>query len=410
MKRLYLFGAIALMAVALAASPAVNAQENGNRDENGKIVRGPYLTNEAGDNWFISISGGVNGFWNDGYKFGIGPSIDASFGKWFTPDVGMRVGYSGFTARAWSEEPSIFGRTPNEKNGLYANTFGFMYIHGDFLWNASHTIGGYKETRFWNIIPYLNAGFYRSYGLTKNGFAENELAVGAGILHNLRLTDRLDLIIDMKATVVNGKVVGSSGVAVQPAVSMGFAVDLGFPNFVRASTVVNAVEAVAADNIAALQAAAVALELANANLEEDAIKLQQDNQNLKSQVKQLKKKQKHQMDVAEFFKDMGAVPVYFNIGKATLTTDEMAHLDFIAKNIVAKADKCPKVYITIMGSADGNTGSAKRNAKLSAARGQYIADVLTTKYGISKDKLVIKSEVVKAKTDPELARAVKISF
>jgi hypothetical protein len=31
------------------------AQEDGNRDENGKIVRGPYETNRFGDNWFISV-------------------------------------------------------------------------------------------------------------------------------------------------------------------------------------------------------------------------------------------------------------------------------------------------------------------------------------------------------------------
>ena len=40
MKRLNLFfGAAALVAVSLTASPSINAQENGNRDENGKIVR-----------------------------------------------------------------------------------------------------------------------------------------------------------------------------------------------------------------------------------------------------------------------------------------------------------------------------------------------------------------------------------
>ena len=54
MKRLnFILGAAALAAVALTASPAVNAQENGNRDENGKVVRGPYETNRFGDNWFI---------------------------------------------------------------------------------------------------------------------------------------------------------------------------------------------------------------------------------------------------------------------------------------------------------------------------------------------------------------------
>ena len=59
MKRLKLFiGAAALAAVALTASPVAFAQEDGNRDENGKIVRGPYETNRFVDNWFVSAGGG----------------------------------------------------------------------------------------------------------------------------------------------------------------------------------------------------------------------------------------------------------------------------------------------------------------------------------------------------------------
>ncbi len=398
MKRLYLFGAIALAAVALAASPEVNAQENGNRDEYGMVVRGPYATNRFGDNWFVGVGGGINVFWTDGYKVKIGPSIDASIGKWFTPAIGMRVGYSGFTAK--------LDKAPEK--------FGYMYVHGDFLWNMSNGFGGYKETRFWNLVPYLHAGLYRAYNGDGAAFPNNELAVGGGLLHNLRLSDRLDLIIDMKAIVTNGRVMGASGIAVQPSVTAGVAVDLGWPNFVRTSTLIGDVELAAADRIAALEAAAAALELANAELEGDMIDLQKKNRDLNTQVNDLKKNQSQNknkgMDMTAFLQGMSPAPVYFKIGKTTLDKDEMAHLDFIAKNIVAKADKMSKVYITIMGSADGNTGSAKRNATLSEARGKYIADLLTTKYGISKNRLVVKSEVVKAAADPELARAVKITF
>ena len=82
MKRLnFILGAAALVAVSLTASPAVNAQENGNRDENGKIVRGPYETNQFGDNWFIGVGGGINILLNEGdvaENIKISPSIDAN--------------------------------------------------------------------------------------------------------------------------------------------------------------------------------------------------------------------------------------------------------------------------------------------------------------------------------------------
>ncbi len=395
MKRLNLFGAIALSAVALAASPAVNAQENGNRDEYGKVVRGPYETNRFGDNWFIGVGGGVNMFWTEGYKIrDVGPSIDASIGKWFTPSVGMRVGYSGFTTK--------LNRAPQE--------FGYLYVHGDFLWNISNALGGYKETRFWNFVPYLHAGWYRAYDAGAKGFPNNELAVGAGLLHNLRLSDRIDFIIDMKGIIVNGRVMGAGGIAVQPSVTAGFAVDMGWPNFVRTSSVMGAAEMAAADQMAALQAAAEALELANATLEQDLINLRNSNQNLKAQVNDLMKNQDKGVDMHDVLKGMSPAVVYFNIGKTTLSVDEMAHLDYIAKNVLVKADKAHKIYITVTGSADSNTGTAKRNASLSQARGKYISDLLTSKYGIAKDRLVVKSEVVKAKASPELERAVKISF
>lgn len=411
MKRLnFILGAAALAAVALTASPAVNAQENGNRDENGKVVRGPYETNRFGDNWFIGAGGGVNVFLHDGYKVNIGPSIDAGFGKWFTPAVGMRVGYSGFATRFWADNPSVLGNTLDQEENQYLQKMGYMYVHGDFLWNMSNAIGGYKETRFWNLVPYFHAGFYRGYGMDGADYANNELAVGAGLLHNLRLTERLDLVVDMKAIVVNGRVIGADDPSIQPSVTMGLAVDLGYPGFVRTSSVMGAMELAAADQIAALQAAAVALELANATLEEDVIALENRNKQLDKMVVDLKKNQNTTDDMSDMLKDMSPVAVYFNIGKATLSVDEMQHLEYIAKNILAKADKQSKVYLTVVGSADSNTGTAKRNKDLSEARSKYVSDLLTSKFGIAKDRLVVKSEVVNAKSDPELERAVTISF
>ena len=409
MKRLNLFlGAAALFTVTLTASPALNAQENGNRDMDGKIVRGPYETNRFGDNWFIGAGGGVNLFWNKGYDMKIGTSIDANFGKWFTPAVGMRIGYQGINAQAWSQEPGVLGGTLDAENNKYLQQFGYMYIHGDFLWNISDAIGGYKETRFWDFVPYLHAGYFRSYGLKDIDFDDNELAVGAGLLHLLRLTDRLDLIIDMRATVVNGRVIDNEKIAVLPTVTAGLAVDLGWPNFTRTSTIIEAVEIANLEKTAILEGAIAALEIANASLEDQNSQLGKANKKLNKENAELKKMAK--IDETEFFEDMGPAHIFFEIGQTTLGEKEMQHLDFLAKNIIAKADQDTDILITVMGSADGNTGSMRRNQHLSEARGKYIFDILTTKYNISPERLTIKSEVVKKASKPALSRAVVISF
>ena len=394
MKRLNLFyGAAALAAVLMAASTSAYAQDNGNRDEYGNIVRGPYETNRFGDNWFIGAGGGINILLSEDYDIKIAPSVDGYFGKWFTPSVGMRAGYQGINFNSVQDDNTV--------------KYGYMYIHGDFLWNASNAIGGYKETRFWNLTPYLHAGFFRSYGTDGSDYANNELAMGAGLLHNLRLSDRLDIVIDMKAIAVNGTIHESSGLALLPSVTAGLAVDLGYPSFDRTADIVGAVEIAAAEQAAILATSIAALEAANASLQAENGALVKKNKALNKTVEQMKNAE---MPVDATYIEMQPITVYFSIGKTALDEFELRHLDFYAKNIIDKVNSDPAVEIVIMGSADSNTGTAKRNQYLSDARGQYMINLLSEKYGIDKNKVTVKSEVVKAKAQPEMDRAVIISF
>ena len=394
MKRLNIFmGAAALAAVFMTATIKVNAQENGNRDEFGNIVRGPYETNRFGDNWFIGAGGGINIFLNEGYTGKIAPSLDVNFGKWFTPSVGMRVGYQGLNSKV--------------EAGDLVQKFGYMYFHGDFLWNMSNALSGYKETRFWNFVPYLHAGYYRSYGIENIEGSNNELAAGAGLLHNLRLTDRLDLIIDMRATLVNGRVHGATGAALFPSVTMGLAVDLGWPNFERTSTIIGAIEIANAEKTVVLETAILALETANASLQNENKTLNKKNSDLKKQMNQMSTTVQKDNNLIE---DLSPMTVYFEIGQTVLNDKELSHLDYYASRILKDMTENSKVEVTIMGSADSNTGTLNRNKQLSEARGKYIVNILTTKYGINPDCLILKSEVVKASAKPAMSRAAIISF
>ena len=394
MKRLNIFmGAAALAAVFMTATIKVNAQENGNRDEFGNIVRGPYETNRFGDNWFIGAGGGINIFLNKGYTGKIAPSLDVNFGKWFTPSVGMRVGYQGLNSKV--------------EAGDLVQKFGYMYFHGDFLWNMSNALSGYKETRFWNFVPYLHAGYYRSYGIENIEGSNNELAAGAGLLHNLRLTDRLDLIIDMRATVVNGRVHGATGAALFPSVTMGLDVDLGWPNFERTSTIIGAIEIANAEKTVVLETAILALETANASLQNENKTLNKKNSDLKKQMNQMSTTVQKDNNLIE---DLSPMTVYFEIGQTVLNDKELSHLDYYASRILKDMTENSKVEVTIMGSADSNTGTLNRNKQLSEARGKYIVNILTTKYGINPDCLILKSEVVKASAKPAMSRAAIISF
>ena len=212
----------------------------------------------------------------------------------------------------------------------------------------------------------------------------------------------------MRATVVNGRVIDNKNIAVMPTVTAGLAVDLGWPNFVRTSTILEAVEIANLEKTAILEGAIAALEIANAGLEDQNSKLNSANKKLTKENAALKQIPKQ--DETEFFEDLGPAHIFFEIGQTTLSEKEMQHLDFLAKNIIARADEDTDILITVMGSADGNTGTLRRNQHLSEARGKYVFDILTTKYGISPERLTIKSDVVKKAQKPELSRAVVISF
>jgi outer membrane protein OmpA-like peptidoglycan-associated protein len=299
------------------------------------------------------------------------------------------------------------GLNSQVKDGDAIQKFGYMYIHGDFLWNMSNALSGYKETRFWNLVPYLHAGFYRSDGIENVDVNDNEFAVGAGLLHNLRMTDRLDLIIDMKAIIVDGSVHGASGAAVVPSVTMGVAVDLGWPNFVRTSSVIAPLEAANAEKVAIIETAMVALEAANVVLEKENMMLAKKNNELSKQVKNLQNVTVKDEGILE---GLSPLTVYFEIGSAVLNDKEMQHLDFYASKILDKVSDGKDVIVTVMGTADSNTGTQKRNQHLSEARGKYIENLLTEKYGIDQSRITVISEIIKADSKPDLSRSVKISF
>lgn len=371
MKTVKLFlGALALAAVSMISAPEVNAQENGNRDENGKVVRGPYLTNQLGDNWFVNLGGGVNLGYDNG-EWAVGGALNVNAGKWITPSVGARVGYNGITGI----------------DGL------FSYIHADALWNISNAIGGYKETRLWDFVPYLHGGL-----LIDNPVAGKEWAAGAGLLNLIRVTDRLDVTLD-----VRGNIYKRYGKAGYISAAVGFSVNLGKTNFVRAENWHNPSDVAALD---AAAAAAAALTAANAALEAEKAELQKANADLANQNNDLEKALA-EAEANSGLKECGPAAFYFEIGKTTLAKKELEHLDFYLKNVLPHVKG--KTLTVITGSADKKTGSAKRNNYLCQKRAEYLKNLMVEKYGIDVNAFDVRT-LVATEGDASLGRAVIVSF
>lgn len=369
----FFLGALALATVSMFAAPAVNAQENGNKDENGKVVRGPYLTNQFGDNWFISGSVGLNlGYDNSTWSKGLG--LDFNLGKWVTPSVGARAGFNGITMG------------PEDK---------FGYLHADVLWNISNAIGGYKETRFWDFVPYVHGGV-----LVDNG---KEFAAGAGLLNLLRLSNRVDLTLDFRGNLAKQRPSGKHGYI---SSTIGLSINLGKTNFVRASNWHNPTDVAALD---AAAATAAALTAANAALEAEKKELQKANADLTSKNNDLERALADAKAKAEMagLKDVEPAVFYFEIGKSVLSAKELEHLDFYIKNILPNVKG--KTLTVITGTADKKTGTTKRNSALSQQRADYVKNLMAEKYGIDVSQFEVRT-LLPTDGDASLNRAVIISF
>ncbi len=355
----------ALATASLLFSVSANAQENNNRDENGKVVRGAYETNKAFDNTFISIAAGVNTVvpiitepknWGN-----IGLNADINFGKWWTPAIGMRLGVQGI----WDNAKVNMGvADANQK-------FGFYYIHGDILWNISHSIAGYRETRFWNFAPYATAGVL-DVSSDINPFKKNaknnlEYAAGVGLLNILRLSSRVNLTLDLKALVgrASAYTASKSRFVFFPAANLGLSFNLGKTNFDRHNSITPVVIPVpfTTEQYNALSDKVARLEAENAALKDQIAALE----NELAPYRNLVSGQTYLFENGTFtaVDVIAASPItlYFDCGSAKLSQRELAHLEYFTENVVNADTK-----LSVNGYADKQTGSARRNQKLSEQR------------------------------------------
>ena len=386
-----------LLTAALALTTVgVMAQENGNRDAQNKVVRGPYETNRFFDNIFIGVAGGVNIYHgeNDSYgSFGkrLAPALDINVGKWITPSVGLRLGYSGINAQGWTSGQTVYAKSLVEGD-IYKEKFGVSYLHGDVMWNFSNAVSGYKETRTWNFVPFIGAGWARSYG---NDAYNNEFAVSVGLLNNIRLCNLLDLTLEARHMFVNqrfdGVSRGSKGEGMT-SVTMGLTFKINRRNFKRVQPAVDVTP-----YLSRIKA-----------LEGDNTQLAGQNRTLADENEALRNRKPETVTVAGE-KTVSPTPValFFQIGKAQLDKKELANLDFYVKNAL-NADK--NKTFTIYGGADSATGTKEFNQKLSEKRMEYVYDLLVDKYGISKDRLktVAEGDTNNRFPEPELNRTVII--
>ena len=345
---------IGILAAASFLSFNAFAQEDNNVGPNGEIVRGPYVTNSVFDNTFIGLGAGVNSVGEKGFGLGkIGLGTEVNFGKWFTPAIGARFGWHGINVTSKSGELS---KDP------------FHYIHADLLWNLSSSINGYKETRFWNFIPYVSGGLSLIKHHDLKVF-DQEFAGGVGLLNSLRLGERVNLNLDLGLILARAEAYNMKGFISRyvgfPTATLGLQFNLGRTGFDRLSSVMPVVVPVPFTEAQynALKDKVAALEKENAQLKNKIA----DLENQLAPFKNLVDGQTYLFQNGRFTaveaKVASPATVYFDLGSAKVSEREKAHLEFFANNVVEDGTK-----LLLTGSADKQTGTAKGNQKLSEQR------------------------------------------
>lgn len=197
---------ISIVALATVACAVAFAQESGNRDAQGNIVRGPYQTNKFFDNTFIELQGGFNLMGANHMGMGIGaksinPSLGlgVNIGKWFNPNFGLRLGWQG--VNTYYTHPYALGESQEKNN--------FNYTHADFLVNISNWFSGYKP-RVWDFVPYIHVGWVNTTLSVPVGQEKtlNKFGAGVGLLNKIRVHERVNLTLDLRAMAATNRIMG----------------------------------------------------------------------------------------------------------------------------------------------------------------------------------------------------------
>ena len=194
------------------------AQTTTNTEES----NGQYLVSKAGQNWFLSISGGGNMYFGEFDKHAsIGKRISytgkLSVGKWFTPSVGFRAqfdiaGMRGMinpysTQFAMNEIALSHAYGTVDADGYYKEKFNYFNSHLDLLVN----IFKYKENRCYQLIPYVGVGYAFRFHSNEGGIHEGEFSVNTGIINRFRLSKSVDLDVEIGGMFVNQRFDGVTG-------------------------------------------------------------------------------------------------------------------------------------------------------------------------------------------------------
>ena len=285
------------------------------------------------DNWFVQAGAGINSIIDNGFVGKDGFAVEGYIGKWFTPSAGFRLGYKGLNNKAL-----------DTSNGWFAgeNRFGFHFAHIDFMGDVMNTFK-YNEKRLVSVIPMIQCGAILT---VFEGNWKAELGAGTGVQVAFRVSSRIKATLEMTTIFAREEAYRQAGKLICfPSATAGIAVNIGKHGFSKPAKeiVVETVEV-----------------LRDCDHEAKIAALVEEMERIKAAASVKTPK----------VVNIDGFVTYFQLDKSVLLERERYHLMDLVNAIPESA------VLTIVGHADKETGSKRRNATLSEQRVEVVRQAL----------------------------------
>lgn len=165
------------------------------------------VTNSFWDNWFVQAGLGMSLLNPYGANFshvfpnGSSFGVNLGFGKWFTPEIGLRGSLNWQNGLIGNNRMSWIDADDNPGSNHKAGGWGAAYM--DVFLNLHNFFGVYDSNRKWNAIIFPRAGLDSNFDL-----GDVSPLLGLGIENTYKLNDRLSLYADVAYQVTTGSFMG----------------------------------------------------------------------------------------------------------------------------------------------------------------------------------------------------------
>lgn len=345
--------------------------------------------NKAKDNWFLELPKiGANldlasdWMFKSGLKDVTSPYFGMAFGKYFTPELGLRADIGGY---------SIKNYFPNTNIDKSLRTY-YINTNIDLMVNMTNLFGKYNFDRKVDLYGIFGVGYLRHLGFD-NGVSDfnmksDEFKGGTKNFVNTRLglqaafhaSSLIDVNLEVNANLIPGSFVNSSR-KLNGNVNAIVGVTYKFKK--RGFELAEVVEpglVASLNNEINRQRGEIDTKDGQINDLNNKLKeSRRENKALNDRIEELENQSNNEIS--------NQVVITYQIGKTDVSKEQLVTI----YNVAQMLKENPETNVEIYAYADAQTGSAKRNKVLTERRAENIVRILNENYGISKDRITSKA-------------------